>query len=70
MLLLLKWFSTACRERSKDEDWGPNPNPQGYYDTAYSDEILQYVGTPRAGIIKNITDAMQGIDEFLQFYKP
>ena len=58
------------RELSKDEDWGSNPYPQGYYDSSYSDEVLQYVETSKAGIMKNITDAMHGVEEFPQFYQP
>ena len=49
---------------SSEEDWGGNPYPQRYYDISASDAVLDYVKTPRAGIIKNLVDALGNMDEF------
>ena len=61
---------TMGGEASRDEEWGSSPYPQGYYDTFRSDEVLQYVRTPMAGIIGNTVAATPDIQKFLQFYQP
>lgn len=50
--------------------WGKSPYPQGYYDVAFSDSILDYVNTPMAGITGNIAASLGEMEEFLVFFSP
>jgi nucleoside-diphosphate-sugar epimerase len=61
--------ATLGGQPPSEDDWGQNPYPQGYYDISHSDANLHYARTSKAGIMKNIADSVQGVEEFLQFYQ-
>jgi nucleoside-diphosphate-sugar epimerase len=61
--------ATTGGKPPEKEAWGQKPYPQGYYDISHADDILHYAKTPRAGIMKNLSDSVQEVREFLQFYQ-
>ncbi|MEM8496552.1 MAG: NAD(P)-dependent oxidoreductase [Pseudomonadota bacterium] len=55
---------------SSDSDWGKKPYPQHYYDISTADAVLDFAHTPLIKILKNMTDALADIGEFLELSQP
>ena len=49
---------------SNDDEWGTGPYPQHHYETAHAQAVLDYVHTPRTGLIENLRDAVAGIADY------
>jgi nucleoside-diphosphate-sugar epimerase len=52
---------------SREEDWGQNPYPQGYYDISHADAVLKFAKTPREKIMEHMTESVQAMGDFLPF---
>ncbi len=54
---------------SREDDWGDNPYPQGYYDISRSDAILDYARTPWRRITEHMAGSVGEMGDFLQVYQ-